>query len=450
MKKIIKSMTALLLCMVFLCACGAQTTENVGNADPTSPTNSIENSPVSAGDYYRYLNDVFIPKEQLASVNQIAVKVPHSLDIHRAGGTGLASVLIDDFNGDGVLEMLTVEVEDISIMDTFWNKVYFEDGAPYDSEKRCLRLLLRHYIYENDQIVENGIGVVNMLHGVCWGKIVLGVEKIGGDFYLFSKMTSANIMTYGPSMYTVTRISGNSLSPDYTAPIQFGRADRSNYLDLMGLQNSIRPDTLSLSDLTIPSYTASVSEIRQALGNRLLCVVDVDSPNGTEDLTYQLTDYTHLRENLKDNGANWERIPLPEGYTITLSEDPSGVADLISRLETATGSSFICDHVNEEGDIYDVTFTSETGNQLMITFNTASDKLISIGLIGTSSKPDEEWYRIKDALLQNEFGLTADEQSTLLGDQVSWMDYVNGITLGQYQFRVFAITNATFRATLAE
>ena len=450
MKKIIKSITALLLCVVFLCACGAQTPENNEKTDSPSSDVSIENSPVSAADYYRYLNDVFIPKEKLASVNQIAVSVPHSWDIDRAGGTGLASVLIDDFNGDGVLEMLTVEVEDISIMDTFWNKVYFEDGAAYDSEKRCLRLLLRHYIYENDQIIENSIGVINMLHGGCWGKIVLGVEKIGTDFYVFSKMTSENIMTYGPSMYTVTRISGNSLSPRYTAPIQFGRADRSNYLDLMGLENTIRPDTLSLSDLTIPSYTASVSDIRQSLGNRLLCVVDVDSPNGTEDLTYQLTDYTHLRENLKDNGANWERIPLPEGYTITLSEDPSGVADLISRVEASTGSSFTRDNVNEEGDMYDVTFVSEAGNQLMITFNTASNKLISAGLIAVHSSPDEEWYRVKDALLQNEFGLSASEQSILLGDQISWTEYLNGITLGQYQFRVFAITNATFRATLAE
>lgn len=280
--------------------------------------------------------------------------------------------------------------------------------------------------------------------------MTLGIEKIGSEYFLFSKMNSENMMTSGQYLYTVSRIRGNSLSPIYTGPIEYGRANRGNYLDLMGLQNTINVDELSISELTVPGYNTPVSDAEKALGNRLLCVVDLDNPQGREDtVVYQLYDYTNLRENLQDNGENWEKVQLPEGYEIELPEVPAKITEMIERIENNCGITMTQQSMEQEADKTVVTYASAAGNGLRVTLDTASNTLAHLSLTAPTSRPDAQWYQIKDVLLQNDFGLSTADQKTLLGDSINMMDYKNGIVLGQYQFKIFAITQATFTATLA-
>lgn len=332
MKKVISLLIALIFCMS-LAACGTsgsdQTSDKQTGSEEThekedntsSSEISIESSLVTAEDYYRYLNEVFLPEHQLASVEKISTELPkYTRDLRKKGGTGLLSALIDDFDGDGNLEMLTVEVKSVAIQDTFLEMVFFWDGASYDPETRCLELYLRHFTFENGKIEEYGAGTANVLLDGYWGKVVLGVEKVDQDFYVFSKGMSENVFgkyNYDTNLdlYTICRIGGTGISPSYTAPFHFKEAHSSDYLEKMGEENTLDPEELSLSDLEIPEASATNSEILESLGNRLLCVVDVDIPNlDRDELTYQLTDYTQLRENLENNGTNWERIQLPEGY----------------------------------------------------------------------------------------------------------------------------------------
>lgn len=444
----------ILMLALLLSACGAGSGGENTDGGSASAGGGGQVSEVSAQDYYQYLNEVFVAERSLASTEPIELSIDtmdwhFAWDLSAAGGKGLVSAVIEDFDCDGTLELLAVEVEDLSIMNTFYNRVVFADGADYDPEVRCVILRGWLFDYAEGNIVEQAYGTLILMPETSWGKMVVGIEKVENEYYLFASVSGEEMSTYGPSQFTATRIGGDSLTPMYSSVLDYRRADKSNYLELMGIQNSININESTLSDLQIPYYEKDESEFRQQLGNRLLCIVDIDYVEfGGDELVVTITDYTNLRENLQDNGANWQRIHLPEGARKEVPDVPTDAQAWISALEAEAGTTLHMDSNVTEDGLCKMAFSTEGGNTLDLYWDLENNQLQWVGLSAYKEKPDDEWYALKNAILDSGMlGLTQEQKNLIYDRNPNWTDYMNGVEMGDFKISILAIGAARFSAS---
>lgn len=463
MEKVEKLLALILLIAVLLSACGGSGAgESSGGLKPaesnggsSAKEDTVQQEEVTAEDYYRYLNEVFLAGHDLVVEGPQTIYLNDGMHyaskLDNAGLIGLASAVVEDFNGDGILEMLAVVVQQSALQDTYFRNISFDDGADFDPEKRAVSLAVYQFTYEDGEIQEFWSYPLPTMPESSWGKLCIGLEKVGMEYFIFSNVDGENMSTYGPSHFMVSRIAdeqGRSLHPIYTSVLNYGRSNASNYKELLNIGNNLNIKEYSLSDLKIPYYRAETEEFREALGNRLLCVMDIDYVEfGGDDLVVTITDYTNLHSNLKDNGANWEPIELPEGYRKELPDIPAQLTDLVARLEAETGASFGEGTVNHNENRCEVSYITAVGNMVYLTWNTEADVLQGVNVSGYSATADEEWYNLKDAMLkQPELGLAEEEQAKLAGTNTSWTDYMNGVIFGDYKVSILCISSPVFSA----
>lgn len=449
-----KCILILLAVVLLLSACGTGTGNKGTEGEPQQTGSGSQTAQVLAQDYYRYLNEVFVPKHSLASVEPISLSIDtmnwhYAWNLSAAGGKGLVSAVIEDFDNDGSLELLAVEIEDMSIMNTFYNKVVFDEGVDYDPEVRCVLLRGWLFDYADSQIVEQAYGTLILMPETSWGKLVVGVEKVENDYYLFANVDGEHMSTYGPSQFTVTRIGGNSLSPMYSSVLNYGRANQSNYLDLMGIHNSINIQESTLSDLRIPNHEKDESEYREMLGNRMLCIVDIAYPEfGGDEMVVTITDYTDLRKNLQDNGATWQRIPLPEGAYKEIPDMPADALSWITALEAESGISLHMASNTVEDGVCKLAYTTDAGNSMDVYWNMENNQLQWMSLSAYKESPDDEWYQLKNAVLDSGIlGLDAEQKERIYDRNHNWTDYMNGVEMGDFIISIMAIGVARFNAS---
>lgn len=423
-----------------------------GTADATGLLHIMDDY-TQAEKYYRYLSETVLDENTaLAPIEPQKLKIDtmnfeFGWDLWRKGGTGLLSAFLEDFDNDGDLEMLAVFMEYVMTINTKYKYVYFEPGTDVDSntsEINCIVLYgVQYDLGEDGEIYEKTAGEFALMPTDCWGTLLVGIEKVDDRFYVFAKSNTENMSTYGPSAFTVSGLKGNNLNWLYCSPFDYGRANFGNYNEIFDIDEPMDIASTTLSTLKISNDPV------ESLGNRLLCFVDFDYVEyGGDDMIVTATDYTGLRTHLDSSGSTWEKIELPQGGTIELPQNSTAEASIrcfVDQIASAAGTSFTQSSVDEDDSILGINFVSEAKNQLYISWDKKQNRLNSISLTAVHELPDAEWTCIKDAILnQPELCLDSNDGAILSGEVKNWTEYMSGITLGNYMFRIFAINYAIF------
>lgn len=469
MKKII--LILIILSQLLLSACGAvkklsgpaaksasepTVEETLEQTEETTDTTTISHAMdefTQAERYYRYLKETVLDENtSLAPIEPQKLKIDtmnfeFGWDLWRKGGTGLLSAFLEDFDNDGDLEMLAVFMGYQMTIDTNYKYVYFEPGTDIDStssKRNCIVLYgIQYDIGEDSEIFEKSSGEFALMPTDCWGTLLVGIEKVDDRFYVFARSTTENMSTYGPSAFTVSGLKGNNLNWLYCSPFDYGRANLGNYNEIFDIDEPLNIATTTLSTLKISNDPVA------SLGNRLLCFVDFDYVEyGGDDMIVTAADYTGLRTHLDSSGSTWEKIELPQGGTIELPQNSAVEACIhrfVDQIASAAGTSFTQSSMTEDDSVMGINFVSEAKNQMYISWDKKQNRLNSISLTAVHELPDAEWTCIKDAILdQPELCIESSDASVLSGEIKNWAEYMNGITLGGYVFRIFAINQAIF------
>ena len=450
MKKVISLILALSLCFG-LCACAGGSQPVNSGKDTGSNT---AKSPVSAQDYYRYINEQLLTDTEAATghlAKTEALEVPFnysgavlSVDIGNKGGLGLLSAIVEDFDSDGCLEMLAICAEHMNMLDTVW-KGSLDDNQPYDMDDSVLAIRGYLFDYENGEIYRRNVRDISFMQNHHFGRILVGIEKIQDAYYIFSDCNSENLSTYGVRPYTVTKLGEEGLYMVYCSPLDLGNLTQGNTLDKLNISNPMDITHSSLSDLPLSlNDTAMAEDAHRNLGQRLMCFVSLDYTDwGGDSIVYTATDYTLLRSYLPDNGSQWQPIVLPEGQFYEKPQTDAVTEALTAKSAAAAGVTFSVQNYSETDGIPTMECATEQGYMLTVQCHPETHCVVSLSL-HTSNSPQAQWYAIKDAILSlEELALTADQIAPLKGERVN-IDYMSGKQVGNWTISSGAAGSSTW------
>lgn len=483
---------ALLICLLLLTGCGHisagdrnapdNTSAGADQNDPdgktgvsSAPDDDPEEDFPTAADYYRFLKTEYAEKEQEAAEKgyllsfkpapteavEISIykgdfmdKLSWNADLY-----GTISAIVEDFDGDGGLEMFVVGIDDVSVMDTRFGKVLYDEGAAYDPENRCFELTLRYYDETNGEItrIESNCVPFATLPMDGWGHMVVGMEKLDEQYVLYTYVYSENMSTYGPNYFEVINVPGG-LEKYISAVSAYGLSEaEANKLIYRDEVWDISSTTLHDTYRTIVKVDGAQSNLdpaeeayRDALGDGLVCFVNVAFPEwGGDKAVYTLTDYTNFSHYLENDAADWSAVKIPQGgkrETPEAPEMPSGLTAFISGIETAAGISFTSKGTEEENGIITVSLAT-AHNFLTVRWDAALDVPASIGWAANDTDTTQEWFDGKDAILSSPVFGWADGEADRLKGKVSWSDYAAGITIGNYSCLIGNVVGAGMSIT---
>ena len=462
-----KKMLAACLAALLLAGCGSakapdaapapqQAAAAAGPAENAAGTDAAEDG-VTAADYFRFLKEEFAqweaeakeksyllpykpaatePVELEVCEGDFIEKLSWNMDLY-----GTISAVVEDFDADGGLEMLTVGINDVAIMNTNFKRLFYEDGADYDSSNRCFELGLRYYDEKDGAVtcVDSNCIAFSVLPMDGWGHLLVGMEKLEDRYELYTYVYSENMSTYGPNYLEVIDVPGNM--PKYISAIsEWGLSEaEANELLYRDEVWDIASTTLFDTWQTIKKVDGAQSNLdpaeeayRDALGSGLLCFVNVAYPEwGGKKVVYTMTDYTGFRQNLDSEGAGWVPIDIPQGGEREAPETPAGLDGVVADIEAAAGVTFAGKGTEEEDGILKTTLATDD-NRLRISWDTAQNIPVSVGWYANDSNTTQEWFTVKDAILSHPvFGWQAGAADMLKG-AVSWNDYAGNITIGDY------------------
>lgn len=241
------------------------------------------------------------------------MKFEYGWDLWQGEGTGLLSAFLEDFDGDGELEMLTVTLKYTPTISSSLGEAIFDTQEFNDktSQYHCMVLVGRQYdLNKTGEVIETAGKEMALMPTNSWGTLLVGIENLDDQYVLFGRATTENMSTYGTPQLAVSDLGTNSMNWRYFSDHKVGRADEDTYMKLLHIYNPLDISTTTLAKL---NFSGNVEE---NLGARLISLVDFNYVEwGGKDMIVTAKDYTNLRKNLRDNGNSWKRIELPIGGT---------------------------------------------------------------------------------------------------------------------------------------
>lgn len=189
-----------------------------------------------------------------------------------------------------------------------------------------------------------------------WGRLLVGVEKMDNEYYLFGYAESENMSSYGPRHFVAGKLYSGTPFWGYSSVLDYGRANAGNYQEL-----------LHVGSLDINGTTLSTLEFTpDSLGNRLIAMVNFDhlTENKKDTIVITASDYTDLQENLENGGNTWKRTELPQGGRIQLPENnnaESRFAEIAAQANQAAGAEFELHESTEKDGIIKYSYMSKHG-----------------------------------------------------------------------------------------
>lgn len=353
---------------------------------------------------------------------------------------GPMSAFLEDFDHDGILDMLLVEMHYDNLRDTKYWKIFYDPEEEVDSrieEQKC-GIFLNCNLYsmdENGEIIEKDNCSYAYMPTDSWGRILVGIEKVDEDYYLFGYSTSENMSTYGPKHLVVTNLSEveRYMNWQYTSLVDYGRANASNYRELMNIGYPITIHDTTLSKLKF--------EPEPDLGNRLVTMIDFKMEDRGKDAYVIITprDYTNLRVRLEENGENWERIELPQGGKIEFTDNQKAekrIEEITEELNQAVGTVYNFRSKTENEDTVRYNYMSTNGTKIYFVWNMVEEEIEQIEVVGAGYDVDAEWEITKDVILGlTDFSLSQSDADEFKGEitRAEWSKYMgnaNGMNVG--------------------
>ena len=486
MKKKLTGITALLLCLA-LCLTGCGVTRASKDTDGREesgesrdkaetgkkPDGEDDTDLPAAADYYRYLQDEVLEEFSgggILSSKHLAEVEPHEMTLHMGNFsevmsfnnhlTGVISAVVEDFDGDGVLEMLTIRASEADALysifsDALYTEADFKAANGYDHNRRVFQLYAELYVFKDGEICQDSSRTVAELSLGGWGYMAVGIEKLDDGYYLYSSVYSEDLSTYGPSYSMIMSVSGQR--PDYISNVAaygLSEAEANQLFHRDGIYNyndtTIRDRLAAMgaAEGATGNLDRDAEVFAEALGGGLLCFFNVAHPDwGGSVLIHTTTDYTNLRHYLENGAADWVPYPIPRGGERAVADGPEGMPEFAAEIGAAAGVEFRPGEPAEDNGVWRQSFGAQDC-ELTVSWSVSENRLVGAGVSSSQEIPTEEWYALKDAVLDHPVFCWNDGEADFLKGKVSWMDYFNGVTVGDYTCVVGAVTNAFFRVSL--
>lgn len=482
-KKLICIMTLLLCLALCLTGCAqVSLSKDGGSREDEEEAETKTGGPdgdglPAAADYYRYLQDEVLEEFSgggILSNKHLADVEPHEMTLREGNFsevmsfnnilTGVISAVVEDFDGDGVLEMLVIRVSEADALysifsDALYTEADWENYNGYDANRRVFQMYVLFYDYEDGEIYQDKSvvpGTIAELSLGGWGYMAVGLEKLEDGYYLYTSTYSEDMSTYGPRYSMVLSVTGQR--PNHISAVTaYGLSEaEANQMLHFGEIYNYSDTTIHDRFLAIGTAEGATSNLDReaevfadALDGGLLCFFNVAHPEwGGKRLIHTTTDYTNLRHYLENDAADWAPLKLPEGGERAVPEGPEGMLAFAAEIGDAAGIELRPGEPAERDGVWHQSFGGQDC-ELTVSWSVSENRLVGAGVSSSQEIPTEEWYALKDAILEHPvFGWDAGEADFLKGGVSSWTDYINGVTVGDYTCVLGAVMNAFFRVSL--
>lgn len=442
-----KSILALILGLSLLAAGGCSVSGNTSSVVSQEPSAAEESKPAeaseepgitnpTAADYYDYIQNVLVKEAEPAQLGELKGHMSYegyySTELKEQGAAGILSAVVNDFDGDGINDMLTFSIAALPMGDTHLGK--FE----YNSETTSLCVTTELYNIKNGEIQKSDEQVIAVVDGLSIGSIFVGMQSSEGTDYIFARSYMEDDSTYGSVPFEVYHVKGGKLIFDYMGG-HIGWGQSENDADVNAVLKTEDMD-ISASGLNSALVTTGNlgmdefnKELLEKLSDRALCYVSIDCAEYYEDIIYKATDYTGLRDVL--SGSSEAEIYEPAEVEKEEEEELEGyrknIKDILDELSAKVGEFSLVSEDDSNGR-YQATYKTAAGSTILFSCDPATDKFVQIIAGCAGSDPNEEWtYIYKTILASPTLGLSEETANTLSSCEATPNSSINadGITV---------------------
>ncbi|MBQ7063585.1 MAG: hypothetical protein IJM90_01655 [Firmicutes bacterium] len=361
--------------------------------------------------FYEYLRKNVVP--EIGTCDGASFKtLLENKDMAKGGGTGLLSALVDDLDGDGSQEMVTVTVSAKEITDNMIASLVYKVGRPVVSVDLDL------YELVNGEVVHaDGPRNIGYMERLSYGTIEVSACQWDGITYFFGKSKMDDLTTYGPTAIAIYHPEDGKLVFDVVSGGGWGQS-------LPGTDDNAKMHTRN-TDFRDTALQTSHMELLSALKFDLDFVT---YSNSNVDVT--IHDETFLEEALEntyksieerakallkqldqDEQLAREEIEEEQRRKEAAMNSPAvkTAQKVIDDIQAASGItlSLLKEELGEDGS-YSVRYKTGDKARLYITTD-ASGTITSISVEARTYTQTAEWISLKDVILNlKELSLSSD------------------------------------------
>lgn len=399
--------------------------------------------------YYDYIRDRLLPDGTPTDICSSFVIPFQTLPIHQdmemTTRYGILSADVRDYNGDGIQDLVTYSVDNVSYDQTSTGVVMSSwNGFQGD----YLAITARFYTIENGEIVcKDEVPAITELCSDSVGYMIYGVYEDNGIPYIYGSCNSETRETYAPRKLNIYHIQGDSFVFDMTKGFYgFGQASIDGDPNVLaGTENtdfSLTALGTATTKITLDALTSSDCEISgSVLGG--INIIFYESMDQVQATFYDVSCFREVIAN--DISALDARPSMP------VFEPPKNVVPeedakaLVERISANSGVQI--DYVNFStidggGSRFD--FTAPDGITFILRYN-ADGILTNMESDFPTINPTSNWYAIKDAALtDSELNIDPSVYESFLGNcewnQVSQSNDSHSITCARMDNCFWVVT----------
>lgn len=371
--------------------------------------------------YYDYVANAIIPEIGLSDVDSSLIMAFGSGNFHQQSDfqpkLGLLSADVRDYNGDGVLDLVTYSLSDMPSASTSTGVVMAERWNGYADN--FLSVTARFYTFENGVVTfKNQVDSITEMSGDSIGTLIYGVYDDEGSVFIYGSCNTETPETYGPRKTNIYHVEGDSFVFDATQGFYgFGQAsvdgDPNVIAGTAGVDFAPTAMGTALTHVNVNVFEdSSVDCNGSVLGG-----VKVGYYESMNDVEIKLYDLSLLRNVLNSGiGELAARAPMPVFEAPTNIVPEAEANALVDRVTASTGVAFNFDGVTLiDGGGSLLTYSSASNVSLKIRYS-ADGKLQIIDSTYKSTSPCEDWYTVKDAVFTDaQLAIDPSLYSTFLG-----------------------------------
>ncbi|MCQ2515921.1 MAG: hypothetical protein MJ094_03555 [Saccharofermentans sp.] len=370
--------------------------------------------------YYDYIRDVLIPSEGLTNLDGSIIVSFQSTPIHETSDinarNGILSADVRDYNGDGVLDLVTYSLDSIVWDHTSTGLVMSEW---YGEQRNFYGVTARFY-----SLIDGEITLLDQVDSITEfgadhvGTMYYGVYDDEGSVFIYGFCNTETVETYSVRKLNIYHIDGDSFVFDATSGFYgFGQAsvdsDPNVVCGTLDYNYGATALGTAISNASFASVTNGIGD------GMLLGGVQFAFYNNMTQVEATYYDVSRLRDVLSDGVTVLDNRPSMPVYDAPDNVDPTELADRIA-LDISNAAGFTLTYLETDyisGGGVNVRYTNDGGDITLSLRFDEDGKLQVVNCTLDTWNITSEWIAFKDAIFTYApFEINPDDYQSWLGD----------------------------------